>query len=138
MTAQWPKEQHLLLERSLQLKDKALRLVEPELANKSAGDVDIWTFNGELRVRHHVLSREDFCMSSGEEGAPRVQDLLPVRMIHTIPRPEDFNDETFEFWTNDIGFQNPSDYSTSQFDGERAGAAVFFNHPDYIMEKPDR
>lgn len=97
----------------------------------SASDDQIW-------IMYHDLHRHDFYMPTGTEGAPRLQELIPYRVAHADPSPDDSDDEPFDLWAEDIHFQYPSERITSHTGSQWAGFPACFKNPDYIAENNGR
>lgn len=75
-------------------------------------------------------------MPSGEQGSPRTQELLPLRMTHVAPASGDYcDDEPFDFWAEDIDCQCPSNLIASEVGGPWASFTVLCKDPDYMMKE---
>lgn len=79
------------------------------MANNPSSATDFWTSGDKFWARHHVRARHELSMPSGEQGPPRVQELLPCRMTQLDHSPNDSDDECFDLWTEDIDFQHPGE-----------------------------
>lgn len=65
--------------------------------------------------------------------------MSPFRMTHVDPASAgDFNDEPFDFWTEDIDFQHPSDFIAFGAGRPWTGFAALSKNAGCTMEKNRR
>lgn len=125
-----PVQLHKGHERGLRVKNQAL-LVEHTIANKPSGETDFLASDDQVWIRHHSHPRSDFYMPSGEQGAPRTQELPPFKMTRVDPASgDDSKNEPFDSWTESIDSQHPSYKIESKAGGPGPGSLFFQMTPD--------